>query len=58
MKTKSVLLAAAAAFATAGVSAPVFAAPVVKPVPVKYAPVAKYTPKPPVCPPRIPPSRS
>ena len=51
----SKLLFLTATFAAMSLSTPVIAAPAVKVV--KYAPVAKYTPKPPVCPPRVPPSR-
>ncbi len=69
MQTKLVLLATALGFAMPALAAtaktppaktpPAKAAPVV----VSYAPVAKYTvvttvtPKPAVCPPRVPPSR-
>lgn len=70
MQTKMVLLATAMGFAMPALAAtakapPAKAAPA-KPAPVavSYAPVVKYTvvttvtPKPTVCPPRIPPSRS
>lgn len=69
MQTKLVLLAAALGFAMPALAAPAKTPPAkaapAKPAPVvvSYAPVAKYTvvttvtPKPAVCPPRVPPSR-